>query len=144
MWGLHAQQEATSRKEALEAKAAEHLNLASITAENLRQLVDRAQVIGRITQSEVGGLSLDGRSMIRLLAEDPVLKRISLYDATGLLLSSSHADEIRQLPEQWLLELHEHRALYGPKPYLPRLLAQDASSPNWRLPFVLPLSNPAT
>lgn len=144
LWGLHVQQEATSRKEALEAKAAEHLNLASITAENLRQLVDRAQVIGRITQGEVGGLSLDGRSMIRMLAEDPVLKRISLYDATGLLLSSSHSDEIRQLPEQWLLELHEHRALYGPKPYLPRLLAQDASSPNWRLPFLLLLSNPAT
>src|SRR5690606_20333541 len=116
MWGLHAQQEATSRKEALEAKAAEHLNLASITAENLRQLVDRAQVIGRITQVEEGSLRLDGRSMVRMLAEDPVLKRMSLHDASGLLLSSSHADELQQLPEQWLLEFQEHRALYGSKP----------------------------
>jgi len=145
LWGLYVQQEATSRKEVLQAKAAEHLNLASLTAENLRQLVDRAQVIARITQDETESLRLDGRSIVRMLAEDPVLKRMSLYDTEGRLRSSSHADEIQQLPEQWLQEFQVHLSIYGLKPYLPSLLApQSTSSSNWRLPFLLPLANPAT
>ncbi len=41
---------------ALSAKAVEHLNLASIVGENLRQLVDRAQAVGRVTQDDMKGL----------------------------------------------------------------------------------------
>ena len=142
LWGLYGQQEATSRREALQAKAAEHLNLASITGEHMRQLVDRAQVIGRIVQGEADSLRLDGRSVVRMLAEDPVLKRMSLYDLDGRLLAASHADESRQLPEQWLQELQVHRSLYGLKPYLPTLLAEQGGGSSWRLPFLLPLANP--
>lgn len=45
LWVLHFQQKAGAHQEALAAKATEHLNLATMTAENLRQLVDRAQAI---------------------------------------------------------------------------------------------------
>jgi hypothetical protein len=82
LWGLHINQKAATRQDALSAKAAEHLNLASIVGENLRQLVDRAQAVGRVTQDDMkrrqGNLSL-----ARLLAEDPVFKRMSLYDRHG-------------------------------------------------------------
>ena len=40
LWGLFFQQQASSGQEALDAKAAEHLNLATMAAENLGQLVD--------------------------------------------------------------------------------------------------------
>lgn len=53
LWALYDQQQATSRYDALSAKAAEHLNLATIAAENLRQLVDRAQAIGKVTQGDM-------------------------------------------------------------------------------------------
>lgn len=146
LWGLYLQQEARSRNEALEAKAAEHQSLASITAENLRQLVDRAQVIGRIIQREGVGLRPDSRSIVRMLAEDPVFKRISLYDSRGHLLSTSHSDEAHQLPAEWLFELQAHTTLYGFKPYLPQTLPTQrmSASPSWRLPFLLPLTDPNT
>jgi hypothetical protein len=99
LWGLHINQKAATRQDALSAKAAEHLNLASIVGENLRQLVDRAQAVGRVTQDDMKRLRQGNLSLARLLAEDPVFKRMSLYDRHGRLLSSSHADEPEQLPE---------------------------------------------
>jgi diguanylate cyclase (GGDEF)-like protein len=146
LWGLHMQQGARSRLAALEARAAEHQSLAAIAAENLRQLVDRAQVIGRITQDEEALLRPNGWRMVRLLAEDPVFKRISLHDSRGQLLSASHAAKTMHLPAQWLVELEAHTSLHGFKPYLPRSTDphQQASSPNWRLPFLLPLADPQT
>ena len=144
LWGLYVEQAAQARHEALQAKAAEHLNLASIVAENLRQLVDRAQAIGRVTQREREVLQPSDSSMVRMLAEDPVLKRMSLYDASGRLLSSSHGDEAEQLPQDWLTQLREHSARHGFTPYLPRLgeAQQGTSLPSWRLPFLLPLTDP--
>lgn len=51
VWGLHVSQKVAARQDALSAKAAEHLNLASIVGESLRQLVDRAQAVGRVART---------------------------------------------------------------------------------------------
>ncbi|MFB4403976.1 EAL domain-containing protein [Pseudomonas inefficax] len=143
LWGLHVSQKAAARQDALSAKAAEHLNLASIVGESLRQLVDRAQAVGRVTQDDMKVLRKGSVSLARMLAEDPVFKRMSLYDRQGRLLSASHADEAAELPEDWLRQLQRHVARYGFKPLLPSVQApgQPATLPNWRLPFLLPLTN---
>ncbi len=143
LWGLHVSQKAAARQDALSAKAAEHLNLASIVGESLRQLVDRAQAVGRVTQDDMKVLRQGNFSLARVLAEDPVFKRMSLYDRQGRLLSASHADEAAELPEDWLRQLQRHVGRYGFKPFLPSVQApsQSATLPNWRLPFLLPLTN---
>jgi len=143
LWGLHITQKAAARQDALSAKAAEHLNLASIVGESLRQLVDRAQAVGRVTQDDMKVLRQGNFSLARILAEDPVFKRMSLYDRQGRLLSASHTDEASALPEDWLHQLQRHVARYGFKPFLPSVQAPDqhATLPNWRLPFVLPLTD---
>ncbi len=145
LWGLFFQQQASSGQEALDAKAAEHLNLATMAAENLGQLVDRAQTIGRAAQADMRAGGQGRLSLVRMLAEDPVLKRMSLYRADGRLLSASHDDEPQQLPEPWLRALREHTGRYGFKPFLPPLdaPARQAAEINWRLPFLLPLTDPS-
>jgi len=143
LWGLHLSQKAAARQAALAAKAAEHMNLASIVAENLRQLVDRAQAVGRVTQDDMKTLRQGNLSLARLLAEDPAFKRMSLYDRQGRLLSASHSDEAPALPSDWLKELQVHVAHYGFKPFLAQV-PSDASTPtlpNWCLPFLLPLTD---
>lgn len=143
LWGLHITQRQAARQDALSAKAAEHLNLASIVSESLRQLVDRAQAVGRVTQDDMKALHQDNFSLARILAEDPVFKRMSLYDRSGRLVSASHTDEPRQLPAEWLDQLKGHVSRYGFKPFLPRIEtdARLATLPGWRLPFVLPLTD---
>lgn len=143
LWGLHVSQKAAARQDALSAKAAEHLNLASIVGESLRQLVDRAQAVGRVTQDDMKVQRKGSVSLARMLAEDPVFKRMSLYDRQGRLLSASHADEAVELPEDWLRQLQRHVARYGFKPLLPSVQApgQPATLANWRLSFLLPLTN---
>nr|WP_269136242.1 EAL domain-containing protein [Pseudomonas shirazica] len=143
LWGLHVSQKAAARHDALSAKAAEHLNLASIVGESLRQLVDRAQAVGRVTQDDMKVLRQGSASLARMLAEDPVFKRMSLYDRQGRLLSASHAEEAAELPEDWLRQLQRHVARYGFKPFLPSVQppGQPATLPNWHLPFLLPLTN---
>ncbi|MFJ4156128.1 putative bifunctional diguanylate cyclase/phosphodiesterase [Pseudomonas sp. NPDC089752] len=143
LWGLHFAQKAAARQDALSAKAAEHLNLASIVGESLRQLVDRAQAVGRVTQDDMKVLRQGNLSLARLLAEDPVFKRMSLYDRSGRLVSASHSDEAPELPEDWLQQLKLHVAHYGFKPFLPRIAPTltPTAMPNWRLPFLLPLTN---
>ncbi|MDF2643771.1 MAG: deoxyribonuclease [Pseudomonas sp.] len=145
LWALYYQQQAASRHEALAAKAAEHLNLATIAGENLRQLVDRAQAIGKVTQGDMEDLGSRHRSLIRMLAEDPVLKSMSLYDSSGRLVSASHVDEPQQLSPEWLAQLQSHVSRYGLKPLLPDLpTSQNNPLPNWRLPFLLPIAGAAT
>lgn len=146
LWGLYFQQKATSQQQALAAKAAEHLNLATITAENLSQLVDRAQAIGRAAQVDLRGQGTRHWNLVRMLAEDPVLKRMSLYARDGQVLSASHSDEPSQLPAAWLQQLGRHIERYGFKPYLPHLTqgVEEAAQLNWRLPFLLPLADAAT
>lgn len=143
LWGLHFSQKAAARQAALAAKAAEHLNLASIVAENLRQLVDRAQAVGRVTQDDMKTLRQGNLSLARLLAEDPVFKRMSLYDRQGRLLSASHSDEAAALPSDWLKQLQVHVAHYGFKPFLAQVPPGTSTPtlPNWRLPFLLPLTD---
>lgn len=146
LWALYFQQKATSHREAMAAKSAEHLNLATIAAENLRQLVDRAQAIGLVTRSDMEDLGQRHRGLVRMLAEDPVFKRMSLYDSNGQLLSASHFDEPHQLSAQWLAQLHTHTGHYGFKALLPVIDAPQSASvmPSWRLPFMLPLIDSAT
>lgn len=146
LWGLHYQQKASSREEALAAKAAEHLNLATIAAENLRQLVDRAQAIGGVARSDMQALGVQHQGLVRMLAEDPVFKRMSLYAVDGQLISASHSDEPAQLPSLWLTQLQDHSARYGFKALLPSSLGPQTTplGPSWRLPFLLPLTDPFT
>lgn len=118
---MHVTQKAAARQDALSAKAAEHLNLASIVGESLRQLVDRAQAVGRVTQDDMKVLRQGNFSLARILAEDPVFKRMSLYDRQGRLLSASHADEVAELPADWLRQLRRHAGRYGFKPFLPSI-----------------------
>ncbi|MCG8291473.1 putative bifunctional diguanylate cyclase/phosphodiesterase [Pseudomonas entomophila] len=143
LWAVHINQKAASRRDALAGKAAEHLNLASIVGENLRQLVDRAQAVGRVTQDDMKSLRQGSFSLARLLAEDPAFKRMSLYDRQGRQLSSSHPDEPAQLPQAWLDQLKTHISRHGFKAFLPRALPPDSTMalPNWRLPFLLPLTD---
>ena len=143
LWGLHFSQKAASRQDALSAKAAAHLNLASLVAESLGQLVDRAQAVGRMTQDDLKGLRQDNHSLARLLAVDPVFKRMCLYDRQGRLRSASHGDEATELPADWLQQLRLHVARYGFKPFLPRITpdSNPGAMPNWRLPFLLPLTD---
>lgn len=146
LWALYFQQKATSIDDALAAKSAEHLNLATIAAENLRQLVDRAQAIGRVTRSEMQDQGPGHSGLVRMLAEDPVFKRMSLYAGDGHRLSASHTDEAEQLPSPWLEQLQTHTGHYGFK----AMLAGSVPSPGelflpaWRLPFLLPLVEPST
>ena len=143
LWGLHVTQKAASRQDALSAKAAEHMNLASIVAQNLRQLVDRAQAVGRVTQDDMKSLRQGNLSLARILAEDPAFKRMSLYDRQGRLLSSSHADEPQALPQDWLDQLKVRVSHDGFKPFMPHIAPADTppSRPSWRLPFILPLTD---
>nr|WP_218574346.1 EAL domain-containing protein [Pseudomonas sp. PB120] len=146
LWTLYCQQKATAIHDALAAKSAEHLNLATIAAENLRQLVDRAQAIGRVTRSDVEELGQRQDGLVRMLAEDPVFKRMSLYGNDGQLISASHSDESRELSADWLKQLQQHAAAYGFKPVLPGITPSQNKSliPNWRLPFLLPLLDAST
>lgn len=144
LWGLHSTQKAAARQGALSAKAAEHLNLASIVGENLRQLVDRTQAVGRVTQDDMKVQPRGNFRLARILAEDPVFKRMGLYDRRGKLLSASHADEAPELPGPWLQQLQQHVARYGFTPFLPSIQPHDlpVALPTWRLPFLLPLTGP--
>lgn len=139
LWGLHVSQKAAARQDALSAKAAEQQNLASIVGESLRQLVDRAQAVGRATQDDMKALRQGNFSLARIFAEDPVFKRMSLYDQQGRLLSANHPDEAATLPEDWVGQLQRHVARYGFKPFMPSV--QPPGQPNRRLPFLLPLTN---
>ena len=81
-----------------------------------------------------------------MLADDPVIKRITLYGPNGQQRYSSHSSEPQQLPKPWVEQLNEHIGRYGLKPILPRLLslAEESAQPDWRLPFLLPLADPMT
>lgn len=142
LWGLHLSQRAAAREHALSAKAAEHLNLASIVGASLRQLVDRAQAVGRVTQGDLKVLHPGNLNLARILAEDPVVKRMSLYDRHGQLLSASHADAPAELAEDWLRQLQRHVARYGFSPFLPSEPAsRTATVASGGLPFLLPLTH---
>ncbi|AIR91003.1 putative bifunctional diguanylate cyclase/phosphodiesterase [Pseudomonas cremoricolorata] len=141
LWGLHFTQKAAAREQALQAKAAEHLNLASVVGESLRQVVDRAQVVGRVTQDGMKALRQTDFSLAQLLAQDPVFQRMALYSRDGRLLSSSDDQDRTRLPEAWLAQLVEHVGQQGLHPLLVHTDAPTsvASDDTPRLLFMLPL-----
>ncbi|WP_411564881.1 putative bifunctional diguanylate cyclase/phosphodiesterase [Pseudomonas shirazensis] len=141
LWGLHATQKNAAHQEALAAKAAEHLNLASVVAQSLRQLVDRAQAVGRSTLQDVTKPAQDRLSLVKILAADPLLKRMSLYDSNGARVFSSDADEPQRLPSEWLDQLKTHVARYGLKPFLAQALPNASDTSERPVPFLVPLSN---
>lgn len=155
LWGLYAQQKASAQRDALAAKASEHLNLATIAAEDLRLLVDRAQTLGKLARRGDDEADLRRDSVARLLADDPVIKRLSLYSADGTRLSTTrtdepqattHANEPQNLPAIWLEQMRNQRDRYGYTPFMPGL-AQARPGESTRsayLPFLLPLTDPAT
>lgn len=140
LWGLYAQQKATAYHEAMTAKAAEHLNLATITAQNLQQLVDRTQVTSKVARDGLEGSDQHHWSLVRMLAGDPVLKRMTLFNREGLLLDASHPDESGPLPGPWLAQLQRHIERYGFTPVMPGAPYTSAGG----LPFLLPLVDPVT
>lgn len=144
LWGLYWHQEQSSRKGALQAKAAEHLSLASMAAEHLRQLVDHAQIVGSLSFGAAHDQTPDSQGITQRLATDPMLEHASLYDLNGQPFASTHSTDTPPLPEQWLGEFRAHTAQYGNKPYLPRRTdsQQEPVATNGRLPFLLPLANP--
>lgn len=71
IWTLHYHQYDRARDDALAANASEHLNLATILAENFRQVTDRALVM--VGQVRAGLEEEDGQwRLARLLASDPL------------------------------------------------------------------------
>ncbi|MCQ4320846.1 putative bifunctional diguanylate cyclase/phosphodiesterase [Stutzerimonas stutzeri] len=140
LWGSYWHHGQTSRRAALQAKAAEHLSLARSAAENLRQHVDRVRVIGNLMLSD--SFSSDDQRLARMLAEEPTLKRLNLYDLNGRLLNASPPGT-QPLPEQWLAEFRAHIAQQGNTPFLPLMASRQAAEPaSWRLPFLIPLTSP--
>lgn len=141
LWVLYFQQQARSRDEALEAASAEHLNLATIAAQNLRQLVDRAQAVGKVARSDMDSPVGNYRSLVRMLAEDTVFKRMDLYGLDGHLLSASHPGAPAQMASRWRVQLDEHIERHG---FTALLQSPESTEAGRRLPFLLPLVGAAT
>lgn len=142
IWTLHFHHQALSRAEAVESKAEEHLNLAIIVAENLRQLIDRAKAIGRVIGTEGDVTPSERWSLSRVLAEDPVFNRLSIYAADGTLMFSSHSQNLPRLPVPWLAEVAKRTDRFGFKPFFPVSFSageRQGLFPNWRMPLLLPL-----
>ncbi|WPO97956.1 EAL domain-containing protein [Pseudomonas sp. HR96] len=145
LWGLCAQQKFSAQREALEAKAAEHLNLATVAAEDIGQWVDRAQTLGKLARRSAADLDPGRGGVARMLAEDPLIKRLSLYDPQGIRLSTTDPDEPQTLPANWLEQIQRHRDRYGYTPLMPGLAqASPPQATREQLPFLLPLIDPAT
>ncbi|MFS0827207.1 putative bifunctional diguanylate cyclase/phosphodiesterase [Pseudomonas phoenicis] len=145
LWGLHFSQRAALREQALQAKASEHLNLASVVAQSLRQVVDRAQAVGRLSRVGADDPGPASFSLALLLAQDPVFARMALYDRQGSLLSSSQPDDLVRLPGTWMAQLIRQVELGGFEPLLIHLeLPADVAPVAPRLLFMLPLDAPAS
>lgn len=138
IWTLHYHQYDRARDDALATKAAEHLNLATILAENFRQITDRAQTMAG--QAIAGLEEPDGPwRLARVLASDPLFNRLALYGAEGQPVFASHALS-DPLAGPVLAELKAHCQRFGFTPFLSTLgwESQDPS-PAWRLPLLIPL-----
>src|SRR5690606_28270903 len=88
---LHYHHHDRARDDALATRAAEHLNLATILAENFRQIAERVQVmadqlLGALDAPEGAG------QLVRLLAADPLLAGLALHDGQGRVLHASRPE----------------------------------------------------
>ncbi|MDH0749846.1 EAL domain-containing protein [Pseudomonas sp. GD03842] len=146
LWAVCAQQKAMSGRDALAAKAVEHLNLATIAAQSLRQRMDRAQAVARLSQDDVRSLDERHTELLRPLADDPAFDGVALYSRDGALLSATTVDAPGQLPTDWLTQLDRHSAQFGLTPLLPDSLPEriEATPPRPPLSFLLPLGDTAT
>ncbi|MAO50943.1 MAG: GGDEF-domain containing protein [Pusillimonas sp.] len=147
LWISHNRQYEVAHKEALEARATEHQNLAIIITEHLGQIADRAQALG---QSALGGQwqpTALQRNLSRILAQDPIFNRITLYDAKGNYGLSSHQQSRAQLPPAWMKQVRKQLQQYGNTVFLPTQTNQKKDTPNstsstppeWKIPFLLPV-----
>ena len=160
IWTLHHHQYDRARDDVLATNAAEHLNLATILAENFRQITDRAQAV--VGQAVAGLDEPDGPwKLARWLASDPLFSRMGLYDAEGRVLFSSHAPLDDALAAETLDALHTHAQHFGFVPYLAAgdpaagdpaagdpaagdpATGATAQPPDWRLPLLVPLPDEA-
>lgn len=137
LWGLYFTQKAAARRDVLAAKAAQQLNLASVVAQSLCQLVDRTQRMLQITLSEGKSLNAGNLRLPRLLTDDPLFKGIGLYNRQGQLLVASIEGQPALLPPSWLDQLNMHARQFG---FTPFLLPPPLPAPlDWHQFFMLPL-----
>jgi|TARA_R110000850_G_C9996329_1_gene468372 diguanylate cyclase (GGDEF)-like protein len=147
LWVSHIRQYEIAYKEALETRATEHKNLAIIITEHLRQIGDRAEALGH---SALGGQwqpILLQRNLSRILAQDPIFNRLTLYDEQGHYWLSSHEKDRAPLPTTWMTQVENQLRQYGDTVFLPTQTQQKHSTevsgtstpPKWQLPLLLPI-----
>jgi diguanylate cyclase (GGDEF)-like protein len=146
-WALFIYQSVTARSEALAASRSQHINLALVVSESLKQMTDRASAMARVIATEYPdpeALNRDDR-LLSLLAEDPVFNRLSVYDTGGELRYSSHRHSARPQLGPWLAQARQHGERFGATPLLPRYdKSAPVGLPGWRLPFLVPVARPGT
>ncbi len=133
LWGSYSSQRALSRQDALATKAAAHLNLASLVAEQLAQTLERAHASGGIPQTA---------STVRLgLSHDPLLQLTALYDRQGRRLPGQSTQAPEHLPAAWLAQVRRHLERRGSAPLLPNQRSTSFPFRSTALPFLLPLAD---
>ena len=143
LWVMFYYHNEQIHEERLTAEAAEHLNLAIIIAENLRQMADRAKAAGSIYSSERQQGGDVAERVSRLLAGDPVFNRLSVFDERGQQLFASHDGGLERLPPAWLERLQGTAGTTVDEPVIPPAPNADRERwpfPNWRLPLLVPLA----
>lgn len=145
LWGLQLTQSAAARDGALKAKAAEQLNLASIVAQSLRQLIDHAQQRASALHRAWQLPSPERPRVAQLLLNDPLFSAASLYDRQGRPLAANPASRRGSLPSEWLKQLQLHVADHGFKPLLANVVPHSVATPTAAagLVFLLPLPDAA-
>ncbi|MFA7624262.1 MAG: EAL domain-containing protein [Pusillimonas sp.] len=143
IWVLDFQQHRAARTEAFESKAAEHLNLATIIAEHLNQLADRSKAVSQVFLADNITLTNEQTSLSRVLAKDPIFRRLSLYTPQGRWIYNSHDTLPAILPAHWLEQVRHQATQHGFRPFLPTgdSSGPDAIAPKWHLPLLLPVAD---
>lgn len=137
IWTLHYHQYDRARDDALATSAAEHLNLATILAENFRQIAERVQVMADQLLDALDAPEGAGQ-LARLLAADPLLAGLALHDGQGRVLHASRPELAVPLAESTLQEVRDHRLRFGFTPFLTSEVA-----PPRQLSLLLPLAEGA-
>lgn len=141
IWALFIFQTTKSRAEVLQAWQSEHRNLALTVSESLKQMTERAKVMGSLVTINSQDETADFEVLLTVLAEDPVFNRMSVYDGNGKLLYASHPETAQPNLAHWFGQLEGHLEQYGFVPLLPlrsKTLDSDNDAPRWRLPFLIP------
>lgn len=146
IWLLDHRQYSAAHAEALDSKANEHLNLATIAAEHLKQLADRSLAVSAVVNSTANTLGNSPSDASRALAKDPVFNRFSIYDARGNWQYHSHDNLPAILPQHWLEQVYTQIENHGFVPFLPvsDISGPKIAAPKWHLPLLLPVADPQT